>query len=861
MRGSVRIHALLASALLLASPAIAVAQDAPAPSPYEESIAAAKSQMMGNSAAALEAAKQAEKQAETSDADPALARLGAKWLQGEALMRLNRASEARKIIAAALKEVTAIAPMGKLQADLLRSQAGLEASAGNYAEALSAFQKAHDRYQALGEARSQAIVLQNMGSLYSDARDYERVLSYYREATTVYREDNALSLSAHNNRGNALKELGWYDEAEKEFQLALGVAGKMDSAMLEARILTNIASTQFLNGQIAAAEQSVTQGMGLAVREAPDWVPFLHGVKSQIALERGDLSLAQLHMGHAFAGQDLTQTSTYFRDFHETAYKIYFKTGEYRLAAQHMAAFNRIDSQARDLSAQANSALLGARFDAENRELRISKLSAEKEVNEVRLSTAQSQNYMLSALVALVVFAFLVALAVLRTVNRNRAAIRSANEKLTYVTQHDGLTRLFARDHFHQLLDEEAKDCREDGGQGVLMLIDLDRFKQVNDMHGHGVGDALLIQVAERFRKAGGERAVIGRLGGDEFGLFLPRPSSLQEAGEIASRIIGAVSDPFEIDDKDICVGASIGMVEIGGEGSSTSILMTNADLALYEAKNRGRGTYITYRQAMRGQLDERAQIEHDLERALARGEISVSYQPIVDSDGKKVLCYEALMRWNHPERGEVPPDTFIPIAEDALLIEPLGEWLLRTACKEATTWDEQVKLCVNVSPLQLAHRGFLSTVVEVLASSGLSPDRLMLEITETTVLEMDEELEALIRSLSELGISFALDDFGRGYSSLNYLEKMHFSMIKIDDDYVQAATAGSVKSRAIVTAIVSLANSLDMVVTAEGVEADNQASVMRELGCTCFQGFHFGIPSATTRRGDTKTQSQRKVA
>ncbi len=861
MKGSYTKHALLASALLFSLQAPAFAQREAAPTPFDESIASAKSQMMGNSAAALQAAKKAESQAGTSTEGPELAKLTAKWLQGEALMRLNRAPEAEKIIAEALEEVAEVAPEHKLHADLLRSQAGLAHSNGKYGEALSSFTMAHDRYQALGENRSRAIVLQNMGSLYSDARDYERVLSYYREATNAFPEDSALSLSGHNNRGNALKELGRYDEAEQEFQMALNVASSMGSPMLEARILTNIASTQFLNGQLSAAEQSANQGMRLAQREAADWLPFLHGVKAQIAFENGSVSLAQTHMGRTFAGQDLTKTSPYFRDFHETAYQIYSESGEYRLAALHMAAFNRLDSQARDLSAQVNNALLGARFDAENRELRISKLSAEKDANEARLTTAQNQNFLLTTLVALVIIAFLIALAVLRTVNRNRAAIKSANEKLTYVTQHDSLTGLFARDHFRNLLDIEAGQCERDSRSGMLMLIDLDRFKQVNDVFGHATGDALLAQTAKRFRAAAGERAVIGRLGGDEFGLFLPHPATLGDAAQTASAIIESVSQVFEIDGKDVSIGASIGIAEIGRDGSSTSILMTNADLALYEAKDRGRGTYVTYRPEMRGELEERAQLESDLKNALERDEISISYQPIVDDNGENILCYEALMRWSHPVHGEVPPNDFIPIAEDALLIEPLGEWLLRSACREAAQWPENVKLAVNVSALQLNNRAFISTVVDALAASGLSPDRLVLELTESIVLEMDDELESLIKSLNDLGVSFALDDFGKGYSSLNYIEKMQFSMIKIDREYVEAATAGSVKSQAIVTAIVSLAGSLDMVVTAEGVEADEQAAVMRALGCTCFQGFYFGSPSSDAPSDKTGKDAGRKVA
>lgn len=857
---------IIAAALLCASPALGQSVQPVPQTPYERHIAAAKAQMMGDSSAALAAAIDAEKAAAAVRENPGMARLTAKWLQGEALMRLNRAPEAETLISEALNEVARIAPRDKLHADLLRSRAGLHASSGDYGMALVHFQQAHDRYKALGEARSQAIVLQNIGSLYSVARDYERVLNYYREATEVFAEDDALSLSAHNNKGNAFKELGRYDEAEKEFTLALAVASRMESPMLEARILTNIASTQFLAGHLEAAQQTIEQGMRLARRAAPEWLPFLFGVRAQIADKRGNSALAADFLTKAFADQDLTKTSHFFRDFHETAYRIHSARGEYRSAFEHLAAFNRIDSQARDLSAQANNALLGARFDAENRELRISKLSAEKEANEARLVTAQNQNYLLSLLIAAIILAFAIALVVLRTVNRNRRAIKAANEKLTYVTQHDGLTNLLARDYFRHQLDIEAAACAEAGACGVLMLIDLDRFKQVNDVYGHAVGDKLLIEVAERFREAAGEEAVIGRLGGDEFGLFLRHPTSTKAACAVAVAIIDSVAKPFEIDDKNVFVGASIGLAELGKNGGSTSIDMTNADLALYEAKARGRGTYVVYREEMRGDLEERAQLEADLLHALDRGEIAISYQPIVSADGGKVLCNEALMRWNHSKVGPIAPDLFIPIAEEALLIEPLGDWLLKTACTEAMSWPQDVKLSVNVSALQLRHRAFLRTVVDALATSGLAPHRLMLEITESIVIEMDDDLNALIKSLTDLGVSFALDDFGRGYSSLNYIEKMHFSMIKIDREFVEAASAGSEKSQAIVTAIVSLAHSLEMLVTAEGIENQKQADTMRELGCSCFQGYHFGSPICATemeatpneRRADSKG---RKVA
>ena len=856
------ISVLYAALLAFAMPGFVPSASAEDDKAFEATIAEAKSKMMADSSAALELAREAKSQVQGESNEAVKSRLTAQWLEGEALMRLNRSDEAQAIIDAALKEVVANLPGDKLHADLLRSKASLMAGQGEYGEALSSFLEAHDRYNTLGEARSRAIVLQNIGSLYNDARDYERVLRYYRDANEAFPGDNALSLSAHNNKGNALKELERLEEAEEEFRLALAAAGKMSSPLLEARILTNIASTQHLNGQIAAAEDTAARGLRIAYDQAPEWLPFLYGVRAQIELSRGDFVRAERYIGRTFDGQDLSETAPLFRDFHDTAYKVYSGRGEYKLAADHLAAFHRIEGRARDLSAVANNALLGARFDSENRELRISKLSAEKEANEVRLASTQNQVILLTAAIALVIAAFVAAMLTLRTVNRNRAAISAANQKLTYVTQHDGLTGLFSRDYFRRQLTDTAKVCSETGDEGVLMLIDLDRFKQVNDLYGHAVGDKLLQIVAERFRKAAGPDAVIGRLGGDEFGLFLSPPTSVDDASKIASEIIGEVSEMCTVDGFEFAIGASIGIAVICGEVSD-SVLMTNADLALYEAKHRGRGTFVTYEQAMRAKLEDRSKLETDLSFALENGELSISYQPIINGCDREVMGYEALMRWNHPERGVVPPSIFIPVAEDAMLIEPLGAWMLRSACNEATNWPEHVKLTVNVSSLQLSTGAFLATVVEALASSGLTPNRLLLELTESLMLEMDEELESQLRSLKDIGVSFALDDFGRGYSSLNYIEKMNFSMIKIDRDFVQAAAAGSRKSQAIVTAIVSLAKSLEIDVTAEGIEQEEQATAMLELGCSCFQGFHFGRPEPaekTLELGEDD-EADRKVA
>lgn len=835
--------------IMLAAPAMAapVADQAE----FDAAIGQAKSMMMADSAAALDHARTAGSLVSGDSEEAKLARLTAQWLEGEALMRLNRADEAAQTIRGAITETAESFPGSKLHADLLRSDASLQVSKGNYGEALSSFLEAHELYKALKEDRSRAIVLQNIGSLYSDARDYERVLRYYKQANEAYPKDKALLLSAHNNTGNALKELGRYKEAEAEFQTALGIAMQMDSPLLEARILTNIASAQYLEGDLDAADKSVSRGLSIANRDAPEWLTFLYGVKAQIAMARGNVAETTAYLKRTFEGEDLSKTSPYFRDFHETAYEAYSKSGNYKLALQHLEAFNRIDGEAAKISSTANNALLAARFDAANRELRIEKLSLEKAANEAKLSNTQQQVILLTGGIALVIIAFLAALLSLRVVSRSRKQIKSANQKLTHVIQHDSLTELYSRDYFRTLLEERIAAGERTKDYPILAFIDLDRFKQVNDVFGHAAGDELLAQVADRFRKTAGEKAVIGRLGGDEFAMIMPERFTMEEAIELSDLIIEQVCEPFAIDGFDIMIGASIGLAQ-NTDGSNSSVHMTNADLALYVAKDRGRGNCAVYEASMREKLEDRSSLEKDLEAALENGQLSVCYQPIVKGDDREVIAYEALMRWKHPERGIVSPGIFIPVAEECRLIERLGAWMLREACRDAAAWPDHLKLTVNISTLQMSDSNFLQTVAQALAGSGLEPERLILELTESLVLEMDPSLEQLLKSLRTLGVSFALDDFGRGYSSLNYIDKMDFSMIKIDREFVHSAAAGSQRSQAVVSAIVAMAQSLEIDVTAEGIEYEEQAVAMGRLGCSCFQGFHFGRPHTNIVGADT---------
>ena len=839
--------------VLIAAPAAAQDGAAPgaAPSPFEEAIAQSKSNMMADSAVALQYAREAEGLVDGDSDEAAQSRLTAQWLEAEALMRLNRADEAASIIDGALTEIEANFAGSKLHADLMRSKASLNVSQSKFGVALSSYLAAHELYEALGEDRSRAIVLQNIGSLYSDARDYHRVLNYYRQASEAFPEDPNLALSAHNNKGNAYKELERFSEAEAEFRSALVVAEQMGSPLLEARILTNIASTQYLAGEYAAAEATVNRGLAIADAGASEWKPFLYGVKAQLALVQGQTGMAEQYIVMTFGDEDLTATSPFFRDFHDTAYMVYEQSGNYRLANEHLTAFHRIETQAQNLSSAANNALLSARFDAENRDLQIEKLSFEK-------SAAQNQVLLLSSVVALVILAFIGALFLLRMVNRSRKGIKEANEKLTHVIQHDGLTGVHSRDHFHTLFKEASEQRLNTDQPAILGFVDLDRFKQINDLFGHAAGDQLLIEFAQRFTQTVGDKAIVGRLGGDEFAFIMPAGMSMEQSVALSHNLIREVSRPYSIDGDIMNIGASIGLTEIS-ELASTSVHMTNADLALYAAKDAGRGTCVVYESAMRDELSDRSSLEKDLESAVENGEMSIFYQPIVKGADSQIMGYEALMRWTHPTRGVVPPSTFIPLAEEARIIDRLGSWMLQTACAEAALWPDKTKLCVNISTLQMGDPAFLKTATQALANSGLEPERLILEVTETMVLELNDDVERLLASLKTLGVSFALDDFGRGYSSLNYIEKMDFSMIKIDREFVQSAAAGSTRCQAIVTAIVALAQSLDIDVTAEGIENADQAKAMKDLGCSCLQGFHFGRPKAYAV--DTEKAAKRAAA
>ena len=404
--------------------------------------------------------------------------------------------------------------------------------------------------------------------------------------------------------------------------------------------------------------------------------------------------------------------------------------------------------------------------------------------------------------------------------------------------------RLLIREIIEEaLLRQVANDDRGAVTHAVLLLVDLDRFKQVYDTLGHAIGDQLLALVARRLEEAVAGWGRVGRLGGDEFAIVISNGRDCHDIGKLADMVIVAISAPYQIGEARLEIGASVGIARGPDDGDDDLTLMRSADLALYSAKDAGRGTYCFYQPDMLAAAQANRLLEADVRSALASGQLSLVYQPIVDAMSGRVVAREALLRWQHPERGPIPPDQFIPIVEDLGLIGQIGNWVIQQACADAASWPAHLRVAVNVSVAQLTGATLANSVVSALGSSGLKPGRLELEVTESIFIGDDPSTLKSLSNLRSLGVRLVLDDFGKGYSSFGYLSRTKFAKIKIDHSFVRAAADGERESEAIVRAILALAQSLGVETTAEGIETEVQAEAMRQMGCSQLQGFHFGRP------------------
>jgi len=407
--------------------------------------------------------------------------------------------------------------------------------------------------------------------------------------------------------------------------------------------------------------------------------------------------------------------------------------------------------------------------------------------------------------------------------------------------QTDDLTGLALRNTFMATLERTLPGTVEGGEPVALLCLDLDRFKMINDTLGHGIGDQLLKKVADRLRKASRKDDLVARLGGDEFVILQRGIRSPRDAELLAERLVDLIGRTYVLSGHTVNIGISVG-VALGSGSMQPRDVLRNADLALYEAKRAGRGRYRFFEHGMDTLLHERRELEIDLRRALALKQFELHYQPFLDLSTDTVMGFEALLRWQHPVRGDVPPLDFIAVAEENGLIVKIGEWVLLTACMEAAAWPAELVVAVNVSPLQFKADTLLASVSLALERSGLNPERLEVEITEGALLADTDNVLTTLHALRALGVKISMDDFGTGYSSLSYLQKFPFNKIKIDRSFVASDDADS---EAILKAVSSLGTSLGMAITAEGVETADQLKRIRDQNCTHVQGYLTGRPMA----------------
>lgn len=420
---------------------------------------------------------------------------------------------------------------------------------------------------------------------------------------------------------------------------------------------------------------------------------------------------------------------------------------------------------------------------------------------------------------------------------------RESADKISHLARFDTLTRLPNRLQLTDALRKAMETADQWNGRCGFMMIDLDRFKAVNDTLGHPVGDRLLARVSERLRSLMTDNELCGRLGGDEFAIVVKEAGDTHYMELLAARIIETLSRPYEVDQHTLYIGASVGTAIGPRDGRTVEMLMRSADLALYRSKDQGGGAYTSYEPKLHVQAEERRVMEIALRKALENEELSLNYQPVVSADSGGVVGFEALLRWTNPQFGVVSPAKFVPLAEEARLIVSIGEWVMRTACKEAMQWPSTVKVAVNVSADQLTEVNFLSMVVSALEESGLPPERLEIEVTESIFMREGTGAAEMLDQIIALGINLSLDDFGTGYSSLGYLRKTRFSTIKVDRSFVQGAAKNAPESLAIIRAVVAMADALGMSTTAEGAETEEEVQMIKRLGCRKIQGYYFGRP------------------
>lgn len=789
----------------------------------------------------------------------------AKWILGEAALRLNQIATARTFILEAYR-FARNADDAQAQGDTLLTRGSIKSETGDPAGALTDYLAAYRMFQKSGDRRNQSITLQYLSALHADAADYQRALNYLRQASEVFHGESRLDLSLSNNTANILDQLGHLDEAETEYRRAASMARKVGEYALQVQVLTNMCRSQITRRHLPAAAATLLEMKNIVHRRRMRIDDKILVTVAQYEEARGNYPAARTAIEHALSYTGGSQMIQRYREMHLTAYRIYRHLGDDRSALIHLEKAKQLRDEAIDLSLSMKTALLSAQFDYANQELRISHLRAQdlrRSVGDARETARLQRTVFTGIVIATLLLIVILSMGVVllrrsrdntRRINGELAEANEALEKaMTEVQQrqiaeraandlaeHDALTGLNNRRHLHQTLYAQVTTASAAGSSCCVMLLDLDRFKPINDIHGHEVGDAVLIEAARRLANICARHdAIPVRLGGDEFVILMTCTAAQDKATTIATEVIAEISAPYDVADRRLTIGTSIGISNDARDGRDIDTLLRAADIAMYEAKRSGRGRYRFFDEEMAVRLRNRAETETELRAVLRNDEILAHFQPIHNYREGRVTGFEALARWTHAERGPIGPDEFIPIAEETGMIEEITTVILRQSCRAAVQWPSDITVSVNMSPILLKDATLASRVFDILNEEGLAPNRLVIEITENAVIDDLPFASRLIDTFKAAGIRVALDDFGKGYSSLSHLRELGFDHLKLDASFVKNLGEGD--SIKIATAVAGLAHAMDLPVTAEGVETAEASSMLRQLGFSYAQGYLYG--------------------
>ncbi len=785
----------------------------------------AKSNMMRDPQVALDFIEEAEILVESGagpdDRNMALAEIG--WLRSEALTRSGYPMRARPVAQAALARFDADAPRNKLYADILVSLGRTNKFAGEYGLALENFLQAYEAFQAIGETRSESIVLQAIASMYRDAHQYDRAIQYYQDAMERHQGDAALDLSAHNNVGNVYRELRQYEDALSSFRSALAVAVQIDSSMLQARILNNIAFLHVDFGDFDAADQSLDQAFALVESDATDWTRYFWGVRAAAAYGRGDFSAARDAIGRAFDGVSPRETTQHFTEYHEVAANIYQAVGAFDLAVPHLQAFKRLDDEARALAANANSTLMTAQFDFAEQNLQIEQLRAAGLEQALALADTRARQRLIisGAIGGLLVLA----LAGSWLYYRAQRLRQKALERTLYEDPQTGLpTRQAAIRCYDRALTMPSDKIV------VSIAFGIERYKDLEAALGFAKLAEIKQALASRLQDQA-DPEMIANLGSGMMGMIL-RTDSIVDVFDLLEQIRSDLAKPVNIGELEIDLALTAGVAG----GASGDFAVKNAIVAIEQARDEFLPHKVFDEARFAGQARNLTLMSRMI-KATENGDMSLHYQPKLHLPSGEYRAAEALVRWTDPERGYITPETFIELAEETGHIREFTLWSIQRMVSDQRDLIEAghtIQIAVNISGALISDDSFAD---RALLLADQADGKVCFEITETAAMRNPDVALANLQRWREAGIKLAIDDYGTGLSSLAYLRSLPSHELKLDRAFVQNV-AKSQRDRMLVRSTADLAHALGLEMTAEGVESEAGLAVLKMFGCDWAQGF-----------------------